>query len=811
MPSVSEQSFETQFSNLAHTFLQDRAPALLDYNLGFQVVDKNDEGTRGVGVFGLRIGKEVAYIPAFFINGELKGVDSIYAVGADLFVPLTEDWVNYFLHRKPYEIGEPTHLSRGQRGIRSNRLREIFNHIPAGRGIGFSKTSAELGIPEDVAEVMDRIIVKTADGTWSEDFQDALGLFVPSDKAVMDLPTALAHMGPKVAMCLIEQLKREPKLAAAILETYSPSELADGVINGNRVPNTDGPPPEVEYEGGEEMSLEALELPKGDSRALKKVEDLVEIISDPTALGLTDDERERLMRGERVLRDHRRDDQASVIYEVETTKELQNPDDPGVYDVLMGDGTFQPTLVLLPKTFGVGRTSGVMVLLNPKRKSATSFWVSDILTRVCYPKNRLREAWEEAGSDPTEARKGDKVIFFNERGDSTFPATVREKFTGHNGSVTLWVDPDYYVVEKDHTAWIGERYTGPARIPEDRAIVTDDGKAMDDRWKYNAGMYELERGGEDRGNRIIIDEGSGSYAIRQTGSTTVIDRDKFKMVKVNKRQKSRGDYETALDQYAGLGKFAADSFIPAANKQTLALWIQKNAHDLTVEKDGPEYTIRGPLGQADRLSKLGAFECLLFAHGLRKDAAEYLVDHAGLSSGRCRIKLAYDLDTHRLDDVGYVDPSGRWVETPQLSIMQDNEVDRVDAQEVYGYEPGGEDYRDQADIYRSDVGKIDRASQLGNKEVLDTSVLTGLLNTHDVGAKIDKFLPSLMAGLDKMGRLLFLLNWHWDQFEERYGKQDTMELEEKLKQVFEHTGELVIFLHQNSLFGSPEASGVGAI
>ena len=796
MPSVSDQSFESQFANLAYTFLQDRAPALMDYNLGFQVVDKNDEGTRGLGVFGLRIGKEIAYIPAFFIGGEIKGVDQIYAVNADLFVPLTEDWVNYFLHRKPYEIGEPTDEPRGRRGIRSNRLREIFNNIPGGSGVGFQKVGGELGLDPHMAEVCDRILTKTANGVWDEDFQSSIGLFVDGDDVAMTTPQILGALGPKIAMAFIEQMKRDPKLAEAVLETYEPSALAEDLVNGNRVPNTDGPPPAVEEEKGEEQTKGSTELPEGDVVALKDIDEMVEVITDQQAIDITDEERERLMAGERVIRDHRTDDESSVLYEMEIKKELTNPQGPGVYDVLMGDGTFATTLVLEPKTFGVGRTAGVYLLAQPHRKSVTSYWKADILTRVQYPDNRLRETWEEAGSDPTKVKRGDKVVFFNERGQSTFPAVVREKITGPNGQIILWVEPDYYVVERDHTAWIGERYTGPARIPEDRAIVTDDGKAMDDRWKYNVGMYELERGGEDRGNRVIIDQGSGSYAIRQTGSTTIIDRDKFKALKVNKRMKSRGDYGTTADLYAGVGKFAKE---------------------LCVERDGVEYSIRSPLGRFDRLTKTAAFDKLLRDHGLRESDADHLLDKATPHGYRCRIKLAehvkkaFDLDPDALDDYGYVDSSGRWTVTPQSMVQTSYDTERVDPEETYGYEPGNEDYRNLADIYKSDVDAISTAGQIGNKEVLDTSVLTGLLNVHDVGAKIDKFIPSLMSGLDKMGRLLFMLYWHWDKFEEQYGKQDTIELEDKLKQVFEHTGELVIFLHQRSLFGSPEAAGVGVI
>jgi len=791
MPSVSEQSFESQFANLAYTFFQDRAPALIDYNMGFQVVDKDDEGTKGMGVFGLRIGKEVAYIPAFFINGEIKGVDMIYAVNADIFVPLTEDWVNYFLNRKPYEIGEPTHQTRNNRGIRSNRLREIFNNIPGGNGLGFTKAAAEeLGVTDHIGSVINNIITKTASGAWDDDHINMVGMFIPRDDAPMSLPDVLGTLPPKVGYALLDQMRHNAKLAEALLETYEPKELADGVINGNRVPNTDGAPPTVEEEEGEEQSNAAIDLPDGDSRATRDIKDLVEVITDPEAFDLSEDERERLMAGERVVRDHRRDEQASVVYEMEVTKELENPQGAGVYDVLMADGTLSAAMVLNPKTIGNGRTNGVYILAQPDRNSVTSLWKSDILTKVKYPDNRFKEAWDNLSGDATKLSKNQKYILVNERGDCTVPFTVRDKITGMNGTVTYWVDMDVYVVEADHTAWIGERYTGPSRIPEDRAIVTEDGKAMDDRWKYNAGMYELERGGEDRGSRIIVDKGSGSFAIRSTGSTSVVDGDKFKFIKVNKRQKSRGDYGTTTDMHIGIGKFAKE---------------------MRVERDGPEYSILSPVMRERRLNKQAAWDKLVYDHGLRTDVADHLIEKATPSGFNCRIKLAFSLDPHALDNIEYTDPSGRSVITPESMIQTDYDVDRASAQDTYGYTPGDEDYRGLANIYNKDVDAISAAGEMNSKEVLDTSVLTGLLNVHDIGAKVDKFIPSLISGLDKTGRLLFMLYWHWDKFEEEYGKQDAMELEDKLKQVFENTGDLVIVLQQHSLVGAPDAAGMGVI
>ena len=101
-----DAQFERTFADLAYAFLKDRAPKLLDYLVGFQVIDKNDDATKAAGIFGFKMSKQWYYAPVFFINGELKGYELLYIKAQDSFVPLQENWVNYLINRKPIVLGE---------------------------------------------------------------------------------------------------------------------------------------------------------------------------------------------------------------------------------------------------------------------------------------------------------------------------------------------------------------------------------------------------------------------------------------------------------------------------------------------------------------------------------------------------------------------------------------------------------------------------------------------------------------------------------------------------------------------------------
>ena len=68
---ADDTQFENDFSGMAMQFLQDRAPALMSYILGFEVVDRSDDQTRAVGIFGFKIDDDYYYVPAFFLNSQV--------------------------------------------------------------------------------------------------------------------------------------------------------------------------------------------------------------------------------------------------------------------------------------------------------------------------------------------------------------------------------------------------------------------------------------------------------------------------------------------------------------------------------------------------------------------------------------------------------------------------------------------------------------------------------------------------------------------------------------------------------------------
>jgi hypothetical protein len=95
--------------------------------------------------------------------------------------------------------------------------------------------------------------------------------------------------------------------------------------------------------------------------------------------------------------------------------------------------------------------------------------------------------------------------------------------------------------------------------------------------------------------------------------------------------------------------------------------------------------------------------------------------------------------------------------------------------------------------------RAQQAANQGQKEVLDTSVISGLVKVMDPDTVVDDYVGDLMLGLDRVGRILFMYYWHFDKFKDRYGTQDMPELEDNLKNVFDNMGDLTIFLKQKTI------------
>jgi len=213
-----DQDVEKAFLDQAYVFIQNKATPLMrdPYRLGFEIVFKNDDNSRMVGIFVFRIESDLLYAPVFFSNGQINGTDLLYRHNNKKFVPLNNDWCQYLISLSNYSEGtkSPKDLRANNKGM---NVQELVTP-PA------YKSASEMTVSE---------ACETADAAW-EDMQKTaaeegekgsiLKNFIMEDGgySAVDLLTKKAGSDPKYATHLARHVG---------IENVMPAELNEATKN----------------------------------------------------------------------------------------------------------------------------------------------------------------------------------------------------------------------------------------------------------------------------------------------------------------------------------------------------------------------------------------------------------------------------------------------------------------------------------------------------------------------------------------------------------------------------------------------------
>lgn len=115
LTATSDADIEKAFADMASGFVENKLPALMqgDHNIGFEIVKKNDDNTRMLGVFAFRVDKSLLFAPIFFLHGEIKG-PLLYRCDTKSFVPATKEWASFLLSSLEKKEGDSSSKSRRQ-------------------------------------------------------------------------------------------------------------------------------------------------------------------------------------------------------------------------------------------------------------------------------------------------------------------------------------------------------------------------------------------------------------------------------------------------------------------------------------------------------------------------------------------------------------------------------------------------------------------------------------------------------------------------------------------------------------------------
>jgi len=98
-----------------------------------------------------------------------------------------------------------------------------------------------------------------------------------------------------------------------------------------------------------------------------------------------------------------------------------------------------------------------------------------------------------------------------------------------------------------------------------------------------------------------------------------------------------------------------------------------------------------------------------------------------------------------------------------------------------------------SDLYEASKG-------IKDDTLFDMGVVGSLVKTFDGADLVEQYIPDLRQGLDKLGRILFLIYWKPEDFVDAYGSDDVNDLENKLLSSFKQFGDVVLDLMQQFKF-----------
>ena len=182
-----DSNFEIKFSQLADARLQEMVPSLNPFKVGFQLIEKNEDSTKGIGVMAFLVNNTWVYIPAFFLSGKLK-LPCIYIKNYDIRVPLNDSWVSYIKSNELESFGElvPTNYVKTDSakadllniiGKQASEKNDFLNAEEIKNMLSFN-SFADTSLTEDLKELDKESFIKLADEMVNnDDFANAIFRF----------------------------------------------------------------------------------------------------------------------------------------------------------------------------------------------------------------------------------------------------------------------------------------------------------------------------------------------------------------------------------------------------------------------------------------------------------------------------------------------------------------------------------------------------------------------------------------------------------------------------------------------------------
>jgi hypothetical protein len=808
-PGDSTDNFEAGMAQLSRQALQNRSPLAAKAEVGFQLLDKNDEGDSAVGVFGLRLGKQMAYAPAFFLNGEII-TDHLYLLGRDQFVPLSDKWVQAVSKGQFSSMGRQVSRSQTARGLGyadlTPLLRTVYKSGKAGLPVDFMGglpefAKAASNLPEALPPLRDTLrklgasayknfgkfssqhpsFLKMVDKVYGEGTVDqiiddarktikfgALGMVPPIDPMVQPIQGNLPPQIQAPAQLAPAPMPPGPPPISPYLQNIedsfsqwsmqnpsAPAPIQPGFADAQQ-------PGDMSAEMSEKMGIRRgkigplEEFVEGASarkpRKRLTVTTAPEVIkAQEIGITLPDGVRKAAATQGIAVVDARGDDEFAIaIKKTKAYEAWHNPSTSGIFQVIMPDGQTKRCAVFMPEQGQTIRSSFCLVVdLDGK-----DFFRGSNLKVIAEERDR-KEAEDELKS------------WFNGLSD---------------GSLTSRGNAAYTAITEQLA------YACPFNVGSE-----DDTGAFTAYWQHLPNNDEEKaRKDVDRSHDPEAYDSGCSFAVRKSA--------------VNGARIGWIEKELVIPSSAKIVKLGSPMRL--GNQQAFDNRLTKHATRLTLQRTGHSRVAANGFELDDRDMALH------LAHNWSlpyKQACEMVkesetrgVQYHVLPSP-LMIKAAFG---------PFGDQEAGMVPTPALPneerfgtmALRDGRSVPVD----YGNEqmvrtspavaqpPRHHDGDGIGPFEMMGMEDMDRAQQ-GGRELFDVAALSPLMDAESMNTMVDDGMSELFKGLNRILSYLFSLYRRNEQFVERYGEQDAKQLRESLRTTAEKTGDLILAMKQKSV------------
>jgi hypothetical protein len=745
--------FEQAFGSIAFTYLQEKAPGLMPYVLGFQLLDRSDGGRNAVGAFVAQVGNKTIDIPMFFRNGELKGHQVMRLRNPEMFLPLREAFLDYLFSKLPQDLGSNGPSADAQSPVKHTPDIQPFS------GNRYLKGASDLDWLHDWAK----------ESQLAEQYSQ-----LRFDTKNLELGISLLDR-KKNSHCMLSDILGQPaglpllKTAAKLCDGYPEFRklmdrtLGDGWLRDAAIRAKTESKTAIQLPISRNPKLR-LNVPSPKVSALSFTKNQLPV----KLAGLNHDKiASEIDRYGEYADDRRTSDKLAISYKIEDCSLMFAPPScSGKAQVLDADGKkFDAIVVLGRDRYGDGITD---LILTPDRKRFCN------KSRDTYTAVTPAVVTEPAGTTTESLLK---------------PVKRRPKA---NEVFLIWTD---------------KQVVGPFYVS--RKVSTDRFEVAD----LSSFGKSHKR---DSNFSAIPSVGCGSGDIRELffhGDQSPAYNDGTCVVRTGSQIVPLGSYTEDSD-YPSSDPSYQDKFreqfrvdllesddLRITELQKFANLTAKRASKHAVELNG----IRLSIGEGRRF--------LMQTVGLAKEAAEeivnagampskYIVCPSGFKANSIRdfAKLAYavqSIDMPTMDDHESVSESGRYTITqPDEQVAFANPL--PERQQLEPWEdPQGSD----PTLSPSEQGVMqqDPSDTLG-----DMTGLLAILRNSRIDGPIKQLSKALLDAIDKLGRQILTFNGHIEEYEEMYGSTDVKDLEAALESTFDQAGDLFITLTRRANDPNPE-------